>query len=639
MGSDAFGRTVASGWGTADRGGAWQLAYSSGGTASVDGTAGSMFLGTGEAQLMQLGNLAPRDVDMRVRMKFTGSGGAISGGLVARRHSCTGGPPDQCHIRVLARVNAGEVYLRGASATGVNLWNDFDTGIAWSASDRYWVRARILGDNPTTIQAKLWKDGTAEPAAWMVTKTGAQFLTPPEQMAGGVGLRGTTNTPSTAEVRYDGFKVEDLTPQTAYTPACDALTGCASSLPQQTTTWNADAEDEGQHQVLVVTSDAVEHTVVTSWDVYLDRTAPTLSGTPTGPLWDNRGKFIHSGTYSIQATAADAAGGSGIYDIRVFVDGTEELPGGALRSCPTDCPLSATRSFVFDTTGRPDGYHRIQMIAHDAAGNAVTLFDLTVRTDAVDPSQGTFGGDLAPPAAGAPRTWLRGGAHTLTHTPSDSASGIMRDWAVVGKPAGSDAFARTVASGWGTADQGGAWQEAYSTGGTTSVDGTAASMFLPPGATKRMQLGTLAPRDVDMRVRIKFPSTTTGFANVGLFARRSSCQYTSGQCQVRIAATIYNGRIWLNTGGVVTHSDDTGVDWSPSDRYWLRERVVGDNPPTLQAKLWKDGTQEPASWLITRSGGTDSDPRTRSRVGSGFSETQSVRGPPSFASTISRSRT
>jgi hypothetical protein len=617
VGSDAFARTLASGWGTADRGGAWQLAYGTGGTSSTDGTAGSMFLANGQMQTMQLANPAPRDVDMRVRMKFPTTPGSVVAGLVARRQACAGGPPEGCHVRIVAIANNGEIYLRGAGSNGY-LWSDIDTGIAWSGSDRYWIRARIVGTSPTTIQAKLWKDGTTEPSAWTVTKTGAQFVSAPEQTAGGVALRGTANGATSTELRFDKFQVDDLTPSATYAPNCNATSGCPTNPGQQTYTWNTAGEADGQHEAAIVTSDAVEHTVITSWDLYLDQTAPTASGTPTGPLWDERGKFIHKGTYSIQATAVDPPDGSGIKDIRVYVDGSEESAGGALRSCPTDCPLSATRSFFFDTSGRPDGSHRVQMIAHDVAGNAVTLFDITVRTDAVDPTQGSFGGDLAPPAAGAPRTWLRGGSHTLTHTPSDSNAGVMRDWATVGKPAASDAFGRTVASGWGTADRGGAWQQQAYGSGTTSVDGTAGSMFVPQGSTRLMQLADPAPRDVDMRVRIKLPDSPAHNAEAGLYARRSSCIYATGQCQVQVVATPVNGRMWLNTGGVVTHSDDTGVDWAAGARYWLRERIVGDNPPTLQAKFWKDGTPEPASWLITRSGGTDFRPEDRTAGGVGL---------------------
>jgi hypothetical protein len=437
----------------------------------------------------------------------------------------------------------------------------------------------------------------------MVTKTGAQFLTPPEQVAGGVGLRATSSMPGTAEVRYDGFKVDDLTPVTVYSPSCDASNVCPANPGMQTTTWNSAGQDDGLHQVMVVTSDAVEHTVVNAWDIYLDGTAPTLSGTPNGALWDNRGRYIHSGTYFIQATAADPAAGSGIKDVRVLVDGTEEAAWGALQSCPNDCPATATRSFFFDTSGRTEGPHRIQMIAHDKVDNAVTLADVTVKIDSINPSQGSFGGDLAPPAPGAPRMWVRGGSHTLTHTPSDSLSGVMRDWAVVGKPVAGDAFGRTVASGWGTADRGGAWQQVFGSGGSTSVDGSAGSMFLPQGSTKIMQLANPAPLDVDMRVRIKIPSSAGNNVEAGLFARRYNCSFGfSDQCHVRALAVLNNGRIYLKSGGVAWSTDDTGVNWSASDRYWIRARVVGANPTTLQAKLWKDGTAEPASWLFTRTG-------------------------------------
>ena len=119
----------------------------------------------------------------------------------------------------------GHVILRGVGTSGF-LWNDIDTGMTFSAADRYDLRARVLGGSPTTVQAKLWKDGTPEPTAWAVTKTGTELVSPAETVAGGIGLRGGYGGAGSGEIRFDKFSADDITPAAPYEPSCDATAGC-----------------------------------------------------------------------------------------------------------------------------------------------------------------------------------------------------------------------------------------------------------------------------------------------------------------------------------------------------------------------------------------------------------------------------
>jgi predicted aconitase with swiveling domain len=59
------------------------------------------------------------------------------------------------------------------------------------------LRLQVVGTTPTTVQAKLWRSGTTEPTAWMVTTTDS---TDGLQVPGGVALvtylsGSTTNQP------------------------------------------------------------------------------------------------------------------------------------------------------------------------------------------------------------------------------------------------------------------------------------------------------------------------------------------------------------------------------------------------------------------------------------------------------------
>lgn len=57
-----------------------------------------------------------------------------------------------------------------------------------TSADWYWLRARISGTSAVRGQIRLWKDGSAEPAGWLIDETDAS---PPAglQGAGHTGIR------------------------------------------------------------------------------------------------------------------------------------------------------------------------------------------------------------------------------------------------------------------------------------------------------------------------------------------------------------------------------------------------------------------------------------------------------------------
>jgi RHS repeat-associated protein len=619
--TDAFGRTPAAGWGSADRGGLYTIGRTAGGTVTVAGGEGVMTMPQNGEESQILGTVSARDVDERVTVRFPGvtlNGAAtenIAAGLVGRRTACAGAL-DGCQYRVMVVVAGnGKVLLRGLNegTSTPAVWPDVDTGLVFSPSDSYVLRLRVLGTGPTTMQAKVWKAGTAEPAGWMVERTGSQFTGPLPEGAGNFGLKATSKLAGSNAARFDDFSVDELVPLNAYRPSCDATAGCPTAAPTQTLWWNTAGYDEGLHRVLVWTSDAVEQTVVKSWDVYLDSVGPALSGTPTGTLWDNRGKYMREGSYDLHVTAADQPGMSGVKDIRVFVNGVEEDAANAAQACGDDCPQTMTRHYTFNTAGRTDSEYAIVVIARDKAGTNTTLIQFNVRVDTVYPSQGTFGGDLAPPAAGAPKKWLRGGSHSLTHTPSDSYSGVLRDWATVGKTVAIDTFSRTSAAGWHFADKGGGWKQGGSTGGTSQIDGSQGIITQQQNTSHFGYIDGSSPRDIDARVKVRVPAAALdGTANdavtAGFVARRTEC--AGGpieQCHLRVLLLVKNnGKIFLRGGGSAGFASlwsdvDTGLTFSTADTYNLRVRVVGVNPLTvIQAKVWKEGVAEPSQWTVSK---------------------------------------
>ena len=67
-------------------------------------------------------------------------------------------------------------------------------GLAYAAGDRLNVRLQTIGTSPTTLNLKVWKVGTPEPAAWQRTATDS---TSALQGAGGIGLRAYLSSSAT----------------------------------------------------------------------------------------------------------------------------------------------------------------------------------------------------------------------------------------------------------------------------------------------------------------------------------------------------------------------------------------------------------------------------------------------------------
>jgi hypothetical protein len=78
-------------------------------------------------------------------------------------------------------------------------------GLTVAAGQSLTIRAQFVGTNPTTIRARVWPTGTAEPSTWPATITDS---TAALQVAGSVGVEtylsgSATNAPVT--VRFEDF--------------------------------------------------------------------------------------------------------------------------------------------------------------------------------------------------------------------------------------------------------------------------------------------------------------------------------------------------------------------------------------------------------------------------------------------------
>ena len=191
--ADVFGRTSASGWGSADIGGAWTV---SGAPAnySVGGGTGKMKLPTaGSTMTTTLGSVSRADVDLNVSFTtdLAPTGGGIFFTPVVRKVGTT------YYSAKLTVASTGKItaYLtKVVSGTETTLKSAVVTGLTFAPGSSVRVRFQAIGSGTTTLNVKAWNDGTSEPTAWTVSTTDS---TAALQTAGSIGLIGYVSASST----------------------------------------------------------------------------------------------------------------------------------------------------------------------------------------------------------------------------------------------------------------------------------------------------------------------------------------------------------------------------------------------------------------------------------------------------------
>ncbi|WP_308166519.1 LamG-like jellyroll fold domain-containing protein [Actinomadura sp. NEAU-AAG7] len=201
LAADAFGRTVTGGWGDADSGGAWTR-NGSGGVLSVGGT-GQIALGapgnSGGGYLNGVSS-AGTDLTFTVALDKEGTGNGVYVSPIGRR---VGSADYRARVRLRP---SGAVSLKLSRTAAGNAETDVAAeqtvaGVAYEAGRPLHVRLQVTGTSPTTLKAKVWADGAAEPD-WQLTGTDS---TAELQTAGALGVwaylaGNSTNAPVVASV-------------------------------------------------------------------------------------------------------------------------------------------------------------------------------------------------------------------------------------------------------------------------------------------------------------------------------------------------------------------------------------------------------------------------------------------------------
>jgi PKD repeat protein len=188
--TDAFGRTTAQGWGNADLGGAWTIA----GNAAYFSVAG----GSGQLRLARAGGMlssyltgvsaTDTDVQTTVSLDRPATGGVIYVSLIGRRIVGVGDYRARFKFletgAVQVQVQRNEITIQTANVTGPT----------YTPGATLHLRLQVTGTAPTTVRAKGWYDGQAEPG-WQLTMTDS---TAGLQTAGSLGVSAYVSSTATA---------------------------------------------------------------------------------------------------------------------------------------------------------------------------------------------------------------------------------------------------------------------------------------------------------------------------------------------------------------------------------------------------------------------------------------------------------
>ena len=179
LAQDAFGRSVTGGLGTADTGGAWTV--SGGATAfSVDGSRAVLSTTAGKTLTAVLGTVSTTGSDASATFGVSAlpSAGSTYLTLIGRQVGSNG-----YSVRAtVGSTGAVTLYLMNGSTA---LQSARVSGLTLAPGDRVHLRLQVTGSGSTSLRARAWKDGGAEPASWLVSTTDS---TASLQAAGSVGI-------------------------------------------------------------------------------------------------------------------------------------------------------------------------------------------------------------------------------------------------------------------------------------------------------------------------------------------------------------------------------------------------------------------------------------------------------------------
>ncbi|MBA3798878.1 MAG: PKD domain-containing protein [Geodermatophilaceae bacterium] len=208
---DSFTRTVTNGLGSADVGGPWTVSPPT--SFSTSGGAGRVSMAAGTTRTCYLGAVTSSDSDLRATLSVdkAATGGGLYLDVLGRRINATNDYRTRIRFNANGSVTLTLGALKGSSSAQALSGAVTVPGLAYIPGQNLELRYQVTGTNPTTLRARVWPTGQAEPTSWLVSATDS---TAALQASGSVGLQpypssSATNAP--VVVRIDDLVVRRTT--------------------------------------------------------------------------------------------------------------------------------------------------------------------------------------------------------------------------------------------------------------------------------------------------------------------------------------------------------------------------------------------------------------------------------------------
>ena len=201
LASDSFSRSVAGGLGTADVGGPWTASPAA--ACSVNGSAAVLSTGAGVTVNASLNSVSSADTAVQVQVAqdraTSGAGNYIS--VVARQIGTT---DYRVRLKILSTGVVNATLFRSVNGVLTELQRLDIPGLTYTPGQVLNVRLDVSGSGTSTVQAKVWAVGAAEPG-WQLSRTDG---TAELQGSGAVGVAtyvagNATNGP--VGISFDNF--------------------------------------------------------------------------------------------------------------------------------------------------------------------------------------------------------------------------------------------------------------------------------------------------------------------------------------------------------------------------------------------------------------------------------------------------
>lgn len=568
---DQFGRTVASGWGTADTGQAW--AVSSSGLTSVGSGLGVMDPAAANTSVSagQVATYPDFEIGATCYLPETPSGAAMNAYLLGRADGASGFGSNR--YEVLAGFTTGgtvTVTLRSVVAgSGSNLATLMNS-VAYTPGTGLNMRLRCVG---STIQAKAWYVGTTEPAWSSVVNTSitsGPFV--------GLGLfRNAGNTSTDDRLLWDNFSCRALYPNVR--DSFGRSVGDSWGTSTSGHSWLILAGTASDYFVAAGQGWIAANTLNSTYQI-----SQVFAHQDVDMVCDLGVQGVQAGANAILAVAARASsGGTTHYRVSATFDTAGTVTFSIVRSVSGTASTLVSAFASFSYQAGEMFRIRLQCVGPLIRAKAWPVGD-------PEPDDWASGTDteIANGARVAVQAFRASG-----NTTTDFAAMFDNFFVRPLRPAINDAFDRTVASGWGNLTSGQAWINSN----TSKMSVGSGRGMLSADANTSLLAAIPAPSpDVEVRAVVDFAQVQTGASNSFTVAARAANSSTGGD-RYRISGEFFptTGTLTVNLAKTATSGTNLATlfnaTYTPGTGLNVRLRCVGSR---IMGKAWLVGQSEPA---------------------------------------------